>query len=583
MHFISAAQANEFLRGNIHTIHKRANTGIEEFQAGNLEQECIEEDCVWEEAREVFELDTVGLNQFWLKYTAPPTTAPPPEVHISDSVRYGEGDGMADASTTIVAIVVPLLVLLLAAVFVFICCRRRKRKKREQEEPFIDPNAANRHVEYGGSFSEYQVGKGVVHSSSSRSQTTASSGGSSAPPPYDTIHSSDSGCVGSRGSSRSNFVIKDKQLQSAVRSCFIQRERLELGDLLKEGNFGAVYRGKLNNHGHSINVAVKTMKTLGDSAAFEEFMREGVIMKDFNHPHVLSLIGVCTAECETPMLLLPFCERGDLRTYLRDSKNIVVVADLVRFCHEICQGMQYLAEKNFIHRDLAARNCMVDQSLSLKVSDFGLSRTANNRDYYRSQRTQELPLKWMAPESIKFNYYTEKSDIWAFGVTCWEVMTRACIPYPTVEPMNILKYLEGENRMDKPTHCPTKLYDIMRQCWETEAANRPAFAEIRPHLDAILRKPTANSPAKKRERFSEPYPANAPKHQIERSKTESPAHYSPSNRHNSPRYVASPFSSYDRRESARPARGHSGSRSQHQSIDRRNNRPEPKQRSRHVH
>ena len=115
----------------------------------------------------MFELDTVGLNQFWVKYTAPPTTAPPPpEVHISDSVRYGEGDGMADASTTIVAIVVPLLFLLiLGAVFLFICCRRRRKKKREQEEPFIDPNAANRHVEYGGSFSEYQVGKGVVHRS----------------------------------------------------------------------------------------------------------------------------------------------------------------------------------------------------------------------------------------------------------------------------------------------------------------------------------------------------------------------------------------------------------------------------------
>ena len=88
-------------------------------------------------------------------------------------------------------------------------------------------------------------------------------------------------------------------------------------------------------------------------------------------------------EGESPMLLLPFCERGDLRAYLRNSQNIVVVADLVRYCHEICQGMEYLASKNFIHRDLAARNCMVDKNLSLKVSDFGLSRTANNRDYYR--------------------------------------------------------------------------------------------------------------------------------------------------------------------------------------------------------
>ena len=83
------------------------------------------------------------------------------------------------------------------------------------------------------------------------------------------------------------------------------------------------------------------------------------------------------------MLLLPFCELGDLRTYLRDSKNVVVVADLVRFCQEICSGMEYLASKNFIHRDLAARNCMVDSKLHIKVSDFGLSRTANNRDYYR--------------------------------------------------------------------------------------------------------------------------------------------------------------------------------------------------------
>ena len=76
--------------------------------------------------------------------------------------------------------------------------------------------------------------------------------------------------------------MKDKRLESAVKECFIQRKQLELGELLKEGNFGAVYRGRLNNHGRMINVAVKTLKQLGDRSAFEEFMREGVIMKGKN-------------------------------------------------------------------------------------------------------------------------------------------------------------------------------------------------------------------------------------------------------------------------------------------------------------
>ena len=104
---------------------------------------------------------------------------------------------------------------------------------------------------------------------------------------------------------------------------------------------------------------------------------------EFNHPHVLSLIGVCEGD-QSPMLLLPFCEKGDLRAYLRDPKIVVTVSNLVKFCQEICDGMAYLASKKFVHRDLAARNCFVDNKCRIRVSDFGLSRVfANERDYYR--------------------------------------------------------------------------------------------------------------------------------------------------------------------------------------------------------
>lgn len=155
-------------------------------------------------------------------------------------------------------------------------------------------------------------------------------------------------------------------------------------------------------------------------------------------------------------------------------------------------------------------------------------------------------------------------------------MTRACIPYPTVEPLNILKYLESDNRMEKPTHCPTKLYDIMKQCWAAEANDRPTFSEMRPHLDDILNQ--RRTPEKKREtRHSEPFPKRNSSsitnpNQIERSKTE--AINKPHNSlTTSPRYVASPFSTADRSRQ----KSNGNSRTQ-QSLDRRD-RPKPKERS----
>ena len=78
----------------------------------------------------------------------------------------------------------------------------------------------------------------------------------------------------------------------------------------------------------------------------------------------------------------------------------------------------------------------------------------------------------MAPESIKFNFYkyesetlfltdeifSEKTDVWAFGITLWEIMTRGCIPYPTIEPQKILTFIETEGkRMEKPDHAPAKV------------------------------------------------------------------------------------------------------------------------------
>ena len=80
---------------------------------------------------------------------------------------------------------------------------------------------------------------------------------------------------------------------------------------------------------------------------------------------------------------------------------------------------------------------------AIKVGDFGLSRDMHHGDYYRSGQHSELPLKWMAPEAIERQYYTEKSDVWSFGVTMWEIMTRGITPYATVDPVYIVEHVKG--------------------------------------------------------------------------------------------------------------------------------------------
>uniref|UniRef100_A0AAY4AYM6 non-specific protein-tyrosine kinase n=1 Tax=Denticeps clupeoides TaxID=299321 RepID=A0AAY4AYM6_9TELE len=254
----------------------------------------------------------------------------------------------------------------------------------------------------------------------------------------------------------------------------VNRDDVVLGRILGEGFFGEVYEGVYKKSGKKINVAVKTCKDCSQDV-MEKFMSEAVIMKNLNHPHIVSLIGIIE---EHPVwIIMELYQYGELGSYLKENQSTLTSVMLVLFSLQICKALAYLEGINMVHRDIAVRNVLVATPDCVKLGDFGLSRYIEQEEYYKAS-VSRLPIKWMAPESINFRRFTSASDVWMFAVCVWEIMSFGKQPFFWLGNRDVINQLEQGIRLPKPDSCPPALYSLMTRCWSYDPPDRPSFTEL---------------------------------------------------------------------------------------------------------
>ncbi|XP_046850241.1 ephrin type-B receptor 2-like [Xenia sp. Carnegie-2017] len=267
---------------------------------------------------------------------------------------------------------------------------------------------------------------------------------------------------------------------------------LLLERVLGGGEFGDVYKGTLKTDDRgALDVAAKTLKHDADQRSKNDFFMEASAMGQFDDLNVIHLEGVIT-KTVPHMIITEYMSNGSLDNFLKQNDGSLTELQLLGMARGVASGMKYLASIHFVHRDIAARNILVNEAMLCKVADFGLSRVLETADSSRGEYQTtggKIPVRWTAPEAIKYRKFSTASDVWSYGILLWEIMSFAERPYWDWDNFKVLERVDEGYRLPAPKSCPKAVHELMHMCWEADRSQRPEFASIVKIIDEWIRSP----------------------------------------------------------------------------------------------
>ncbi|KAJ0174068.1 hypothetical protein K1T71_010214 [Dendrolimus kikuchii] len=248
------------------------------------------------------------------------------------------------------------------------------------------------------------------------------------------------------------------------------------------GNYGHVFKGWMerdNQESQRKEVAVKKLTRQAserNGTLYEDFKNELEIMKSLQHINIVEILGYSWEH--DVLIVMEYLEEGSLNYYLKFQGDKLRISHLLKYAKDIASGMDHVSAKNVVHRDLATRNVLVVNKYHVKISDFGLARIIPKEESaYRLKTERLLPINWYAPESaVEPWHFSTKSDVWSYGVTAWEIFTRARHEVPKFD---VERPRERASCFHIPEGCPSEIFrHLMKDCWVLDPNLRPKFIDL---------------------------------------------------------------------------------------------------------
>jgi len=257
----------------------------------------------------------------------------------------------------------------------------------------------------------------------------------------------------------------------------IDYKEISVGEQIGNGAFAVVNRGEYRG----MEVAVKHLQfNHVNERAITDFHTELAVMKSLKHPNIVLAMGACVSPV---CLVTEFCANGSLFDVLHNKAVELSGRMKLKLAYDAARGMDFLHTHSpiIIHRDLKSLNLLVDADWNLKVSDFGLSRFK----VPTLMTGQCGTYQWMAPEVVSGHSYTEKADVYSFGINLWEIYTRQ-IPYHQMVPIQAAVSVMNKGlRPELPLNTPLEYATLCRECWDQNPNLRPSFEQILVRLGRI--------------------------------------------------------------------------------------------------
>eukprot|EP01114_Cavostelium_apophysatum_P012180 TRINITY_DN2702_c0_g3_i1.p1 TRINITY_DN2702_c0_g3~~TRINITY_DN2702_c0_g3_i1.p1 ORF type:complete len:801 (-),score=165.69 TRINITY_DN2702_c0_g3_i1:48-2450(-) len=290
--------------------------------------------------------------------------------------------------------------------------------------------------------------------------------------------------------------VRSMDISALPKNYDIEFTEIKIKKKLGNGQFGEVVKGYWRNH----DVAVKQIRKV-DSISLQAFIEEAQVMLRLRpHGNIVQLLGICR---NPPAIVMRFYENGSLLGYLQDNPNLPWKFKL-EVMSGIAAGMAHLHAEGVIHRDLAARNVLLSGKLEPIVSDFGFARLVQAETGVSTTYSSVGPLKHMPPESLTDRIYSTKTDAYAFGITCYEILSQE-EPYKGLDNIStVSKVLQGY-RMPLPETLDKRVAAMILKCWSHDPDERPSLQNCHDILKGCLVTEEKTESASNLEATSDPY------------------------------------------------------------------------------